>query len=189
MDKNISSSKDKVTLKVIILYICEQIDSLSEQELMQIALETMYMDYFTFSKLLGELLDEDLLSATIRKDESHKANPPKRFSLTNKGAVVLETLSDNIPHAMTKYIQEVISQKSSDKKSNESVISTFEITANASFKLNLELKEKTEAYFKLQFNVPNQEMAKKISENWQKNAGKIYPQILRLINEQDNQDD
>ena len=188
MEKNMSSSKDKVTLKVIILYICEQIDSLSEQELMQIVLETMYMDYFTFSKLLGELIDEDLLSAAIRKDESHKNNPPKRFSLTNKGAVVLETLNDNIPHAMTKYIQEVIAQKNSDKKSSESVVSTFEITANATFKLNLELKEQNETYFKLQFNVPNQGMAKKISENWEKNAGKIYPQILNLLNEQDNQE-
>ncbi len=188
MEKNMSSSKDKVTLKVIILYICEQIDSLSEQELMQIVLETMYMDYFTFSKLLGELLDEDLLSATIRKEESHKANPPKRFSLTNKGAIVLETLNDNIPHAMTKYIQGIIAQKNSDKKSSESVVSTYEITANASFKLNLELKEQNETYFKLQFNAPNQEMAKKISDNWKKNAGKIYPQILSLINEQDDKD-
>lgn len=184
-NSNVQSTHDKVTQKVIILYICENLDSLNRQELMQIALESMYMDYFQFTALLDELVEEKLISATLRKDDANTSTPrnSERYSLTSTGLSVLNTLRSNIPTAVSKTIHTLLRKNQQQISQSKNIAATYELLADGNYKLTLTLKENTvNPYFKLTLLVPNQSIAEQLKQNWLQNAPDIYPQILSYLN-------
>lgn len=183
-NSNTSSKQDLVTQKVIILYICEKLDSLNKQELMHIALESMYMDYFQFSKVLDELIEEDLIAATLRKSESQDKKAQARYSLAPKGLVVLDTLRSNIPNAVTKYINELLVKSNQELDRLESVISDIDLLEDGSYNVKLSLKEKQNPYLSIEIKVPNRDMAKSVEKNWHGRAGAIYTEILQILYDQ-----
>ena len=181
-----NSINDKVTLKVILLYICENMDSLTHEAFMETALESMYMDYFKFSSLLKELLEENLITASTRKHESSNTLAPLRYSLTQSGLAVLNTLRSNIPQAITKYLHSILAKSNQEIKNNDSIEAHYKLLANGSYSVYLALNEGLNSYFKLELEVPNLEIAKKITNSWKENASTSYPQILYFISSEES---
>ena len=173
--------QDKVNQKVILLYICERVDSISYQDLMQIALESMYMDYFQFTFVLDELLEEKLLAATLRKDESEDFNAQARYSLTSTGKLVLDTLKSNIPLAVAQHINDLIEKTSAQIDKERSIDIDKSLLPDGSFRVDLDLKENDISYFSLGLKVPNKDMADKLITKLKNNVTSLYPQILKLI--------
>lgn len=173
--------QDKVNQKVILLYICERVDSISYQDLMQIALESMYMDYFQFTFVLDELLEEKLLAATLRKDESEDFNAQARYSLTSTGKLVLDTLKSNIPLAVAQHINDLIEETSAQIDKERSIDIDKSLLPDGSFRVDLDLKENDISYFSLGLKVPNKDMADKLITKLKNNVTSLYPQILKLI--------
>lgn len=173
--------QDKVNQKVILLYICERVDSISYQDLMQIALESMYMDYFQFTFVLDELLEEKLLAATLRKDESEDFNAQARYSLTSTGKLVLDTLKSNIPLAVAQHINDLIEETSAQIDKERSIDIDKSVLPDGSFRVDLDLKENDISYFSLGLKVPNKDMADKLITKLKNNVTSLYPQILKLI--------
>ena len=173
--------QDKVNQKVILLYICERVDSISYQDLMQIALESMYMDYFQFTFVLDESLEEKLLAATLRKDESEDFNAQARYSLTSTGKLVLDTLKSNIPLAVAQHINDLIEKTSAQIDKERSIDIDKSLLPDGSFRVDLDLKENDISYFSLGLKVPNKDMADKLITKLKNNVTSLYPQILKLI--------
>ena len=173
--------QDKVNQKVILLYICERVDSISYQDLMQIALESMYMDYFQFTFVLDELLEEKLLAATLRKDESEDFNAQARYSLTSTGKLVLDTLKSNIPLAVAQHINDLIEETSAQIDKERSIDIDKSLLPDGSFRVDLDLKQNDISYFSLCLKVPNKDMADKLITKLKNNVTSLYPQILKLI--------
>ena len=173
--------QDKVNQKVILLYICERVDSISYQDLMQIALESMYMDYFQFTFVLDELLEEKLLAATLRKDESEDFNAQARYSLTSTGKLVLDTLKSNIPLAVAQHINDLIEETSAQIDKERSIDIDKSLLPDGSFRVDLDLKQNDISYFSLGLKVPNKDMADKLITKLKNNVTSLYPQILKLI--------
>lgn len=175
---------DKVTRKVILLAICEKLDSLTRQELMETALESMYMDYFQFVELLDELLQEQLVSATQRKHEVRldaAGRVPERFSLTEKGLRVLNTLRDKIPSPVSAYVHRSLNERESVLKNEGSVHQSKRLLEDGSYEVQLELYERGNRYFACQVHVPNEAMAASCCERWSREAGSLYPEILKIL--------
>lgn len=175
---------DKVTRKVIILAICEKLDSLTRQELMETALESMYMDYFQFIELLDELLQEKLLAAAQRKGESRldaRGRAPERFSLTRKGLLVLDTLRDKMPVPVTAYLHRALLARESELKQENSLSAVYNLMPNGRYEVTLELFDQGDRYFSCRLDVPNQTMARGACDRWKTEAGKLYPEFLRLL--------
>ncbi len=187
--KNTNNAQDKVTQKVIILYICEKIDSLNKQELMQIALESMYMDYFQFTTILDELISEDLISGTYRKSESSNRNTSERFSLTSKGAVILDTLRSNIPVAVTRHLNEILSKNNEEIERSESIITNIKPLEDGTYTLELSLSERQDPYFSITINTPNREISSQLENNFKNNAADIYAKVMGILHEYNQADD
>lgn len=175
---------DKVTRKVILLSICEKLDSLTQQELMETALETMYMDYFQFVELLDELRQEHLLAASQRKGEVRldaAGRVPERFSLTEKGARVLETLRTKIPAPVTAYLHRSLRERETVIKNESSVHADYRLQPDGSYEVSLELYEKGLRYFACRFAVPGKTLAEAACARWEEKAAAIYPAVLELL--------
>lgn len=175
---------DNVTRKVILLYICEKLDSLTRAELMETALESMYMDYFQFTQLLDELLSEHLLTASERKDETVRdaaGRVPERFSLTKKGLAVLNTLRDHIPSAVSAYLHRNLLKREVEFKNENSVKADYRLLPDGNYEISFELYEKGNRYFSCCLDVPDRLMASRACENWKANASDLYPVILKKL--------
>lgn len=176
--------QDKVTRKVILLYICETLDNLTHQELMQTALESMYMDYFQFSTLLDELLAEKLVTGALRKGEDAKTaqgKAPERYSLTQSGLAVLDTLRKQIPLPVTSYLRKTLRDREQNLRDEKSVHADWQILPDGKFEVTLALYEKDQRYFQCQFSVPGEEAAVGLCQRWKNAAGSLYPQLLQLL--------
>ncbi len=176
--------QDKVTRKVILLYICETLDNLTYQELMQTALESMYMDYFQFSALLDELLSENLLAKAQRKAEAARTaqgQPAERYSLTNHGLKVLDTLRQQIPVPVTAYLHKALKERNRNLQNTHSVRADWQVRPDGQFEVTLTLHENNTRYFKCQILSPDQANAVRLCEHWEAEAGAVYPEILQLL--------
>lgn len=175
---------DKVTRKVILLSICKKLDNLTLQDLMEIALESMYMDYFQFVTLLDELLDEQLLSKALRKGEKQvdaAGRVPERFSITPKGLLVLDTLKDQIPTPVNAYLHRSLSERESALKNESSVHARTALLPEGQYELHLELYENGERYFSCRLAVPSEKIAKEAARRWKEEAAVLYPEVLKLL--------
>ncbi len=86
--------------KLILLKIAKQIPSITSNQLTNLALETLYMDYFTMIQAFGELQRDHLLLIAVRKDESETdaaGKPLERCDISAQGELILKTLDHKIP--------------------------------------------------------------------------------------------
>ncbi len=175
---------DKVTRKVILLYIAETLDNLTYQEFMETALESMYLDYFQFSQLLTELLDERLLAKAERKNEESltaQGRPAERYSLTPSGLVVLDTLRKQIPVPVTAYLHKALRAREQDLQNEHSIRAHWKVRPDGQYEVSFSLYEKETRYFKCQITVPDENTAVALCNHWDKQAPELYPQILALL--------
>lgn len=175
---------DKVTRKVILLYIAETLDSLTYQEFMETALESMYLDYFQFSQLLTELLNENLLAKAVRKNEETRTaqgHPTERYSLTPGGLAVLDTLRKQIPVPVTAYLHKALRKREQDLHNEHSIRAMWKVRPDGQYEVSFSLYEKQTRYFKCQITVPDEDSATTLCEHWDQAAPELYPQILALL--------
>lgn len=183
---DVKPSSDKVSRKVIILSICEKLDNLTKQELMQTALETMYMDYFQFSALLDELEDEKLLNLALRKGETSRTasgHAPERYSLTPQGLTVLNTLRKHLPIPVSAYLERVMQERGQSIKAEQSSAANWQVLPNGHYQVSLSLFESGSRFFHLEIDVPNEKQAVRLCQNWKNNAASVYPAILMKLDD------
>ncbi len=179
-------SSDNVTRKVILLSICEKLDSLTKQEFMQSSLETMYMDYFQFSELLDELTQEKLIISTLRKNEATRTatgHAPERYSITEKGLQVLDTLRTHLPVPVSAYLERSMQARGQALKEKQSITATWQIMPNGHYQVTLSLFEYGQRYFYLEIDQPSESQAKALCSRWKNKAISMYPKILQAIQE------
>lgn len=103
--------------KLILLRIVKQIPSITSNQLTNLALETLYMDYFTMIQAFGELQRDHLLLIAVRKDESETdaaGKPLERCDISTQGELILKTLDHKIPLHVKTYLYQATSSKRKD---------------------------------------------------------------------------
>lgn len=182
---SMSEGNEKVTKKVILLYIADRLAGLTQDEFIEIAIDTIYMDYFEFSHIYNQLLDDRFLLEDTRKGETNldaDGNPTKRVNITSDGKQILSSLYASVPQAIRNHLKQSTDDSLKVRSNADTVKANFSPEISGNYRMHLQLKDdEMNSLLDLSFTVPNREMALQTSENWELHYAELYPRILAVL--------
>ncbi len=174
------SSSDNTTAlaenKVLILYILNQIQSgIIEDGLYKIITTINNINYFYFKEVLTDLLDSKLVGK-FTKDEEDCV-----IKITSEGINALSLTLDVLPGILKLKADNIFKKEFSSITNETSIIAEFTPKSENDYIIKCKIIEKNETIFEVQTYAGSRDRAKKIVDNWNNNASKIYPKILNIL--------
>ncbi len=175
------SSSDNTTAlaenKVLILYTLNQVENgLLEDGLYKIISSINNVNYFYFKEVLTDLLDSKLVGLFTKDEEDESV-----LRITSEGKNALSLTIDVLPGLLKLKADNVFKSKFSSIVDETSVITEFTPKSENDYTIKCKIVEKNETIFEVRTFVGSRDRAKKIVDNWNKNASKLYPKILDIL--------
>ncbi|CAG7585727.1 hypothetical protein PEPTYR26121_00197 [Peptoniphilus tyrrelliae] len=167
------SSFELALNKLLILYIIDNFNhKLKENDLSFFVLDIELFNYFYFKQYLKELESTGLVLF----------DGDKKYYLSEDGVKTLNIFYEQIPEENIKFLDEKIEKYRHELLLKNSVSTeTFE-ESGANY-AHLKIKDDEIDVLDLKIETSDEEMAKKISANFKKNAENIYSEILKILTE------
>ena len=167
--------------KLLILYIVQKINHpVNYKELLELVISISDMNYFDFQQLLQDLLDDKFILKYIQNDD-------EIIELTEEGKNALDLTIDMLPGIIKLKIDSSFKEQYNKIKDEFSVYARYTPITETNFTVNCKIIENSQTIFDLQTVADSREQAKQIVNNWNKNADKIYPNILKILTETNNE--
>ena len=180
-----SSSDNTTTLaenKVLILYILNKIpDGILEGGLYKIISSINDVNYFYFKEVLTDLMDSKLVGIFTKDEEEESV-----LKLTSEGNNALSLTIDVLPGILKLRADNVFKEEFPSISNETSIVAEFIPRNENDYIIKCRVIEKNETIFEVKTFAGSRERAKKIVDNWNKNASKIYPKILDILLEDNN---
>lgn len=175
-----SSNSDNATTtlaenKVLILYILNLINNdFKEDALFKIISSINDINYFYFKQILTDLIDSKLVG-TYTKDEE----PVIKITTEGKNAYLLT--KDVLPGIMKLKADNIFQEEFANIEEESSVIAEYTPKNENDYMIKCKIVENNETIFEVKTFVGSRDRAKRIVDNWNKNATTIYPEILNML--------
>ena len=161
--------------KLLILYILQKINHpVSYKELLELVISISDMNYFDFQQFLQDLLDGNFILKYIQNDE-------EIIELTAEGKNALDLTIDMLPGIIKLKVDSSFKQQYNKIKDEFSVYAKYVPISETNFTVTCKIIENSQTIFHLEIMADSKEQAKQIVNNWNKNAEKIYPEILNQL--------
>ena len=178
-----SDSETLAKKKALILYILDKVSNpISNDALLKLVVSIDNMNYFYFQEFLLDLLENKYIVNYIQDGESI-------YELTNEGKQALSLVKDLIP-GITKFKVDNNFKETLGEIQNEiSVSSDFIPHSENDYSVKCKIVENNQTLFELQVFAGSRDQAKAISDNWNTNAEKLYPEILEILTKNSTKED
>ena len=162
--------------KVLILYILNQIpDGIIEDGLFKIITAINDVNYFYFKQVLTDLLDTKLVGIFTKEEEEDV------LKITSEGTNALSLTEDVLPGILKLKADNVFKKELSSIANETSVIAEFTPKNENDYTIKCKIVENNETIFEVKTFAGSRDRAKRIVDNWNQNASKIYPKILDIL--------
>ena len=163
--------------KVLILYLLNQIEEgIIEDGLYKIISSINNVNYFYFKEVLTDLIDSKLVGLYTKDDEDESV-----LKITSEGKNALSLTIDVLPGLLKLKADNIFQKEFSSITEKISVISEFTPKSENDYTVRCKIVETNETMFEVRTYAGSRDRAKKIVDNWNKNASKIYPRILEIL--------
>ncbi|MGB4609156.1 MAG: DUF4364 family protein [Saccharofermentanales bacterium] len=176
---------DSSQAALIMLSIIEKQPNSTSENIIDSAINSLYLDYFSAAAALDLLTKQHLIHISENKSEAeHTASgkPVSRLNITPEGSAVLKALGNTLPNQVLDFLDKL----STLEKKERTLTAHYSEDSEHNFKIKLEQKNHNQIVFSLELNVPTEKMARNICQNWQENAAEIYQALFLLLLPQDN---
>lgn len=161
--------------KVLILYILNLIDNdFKQDDLFNIISSINNINYFYFKQVLTDLIDSKLVGTYTKENE-----PVIRITSEGKNAYILT--KDVLPGIMKLKADNIFAKEFSNIEEASSIIAEFTPKSENEYIIKCKIVENNETIFEVKTVAGSRERAKRIVDNWNKNATNIYPEILNML--------
>ena len=172
MEKSIT---DLAENKVLILYLLNKLtDGIKSDNLYKIVSSTNNINYFYFQELLTDLIDTNLVGSFTKEDDTF-------IKITSDGQNSLSLTKSLLPGILKLKADHVFKDEVSCIAEESSIITEYIPTDENNYTVKCKIVEKTETIFEISTFAGSRDRAKQISDNWKNNANVIYPKILELL--------
>ena len=162
--------------KVLILYLLDQIpNGIIENGLFKIVTSINNVNYFFFKQVLTDLLETKLVGL-ITKDENEAV-----IKITSEGKNALSLTKDVLPGILKLKADNLFKEELSSVTEETSVTAEFIPKNENDYTIKCRIVENNETIFEVKTVAGSRERAKRIVDNWNSNASKIYPEILDIL--------
>ena len=170
-----SDSETLAENKALILYILDKVKKpITNNALFELVLSIENMNYFYFQHFLLDLIDNNYIVNYNKNSESF-------YELTELGEETLSLVKDMIPGILKFKVDNNIKQDLKEVENKSSIVADFTPNDDNGFTVELKIIDNNNVIFNLKVYAGSREQAKKIIDNWTKNAEELYPNILGLI--------
>ena len=172
------SNSDNTALaenKVLILYLLDQINTeIIQDGLFKIISSINNVNYFYYRQVLTDLIDSKLVGTYTKDDES-------LIKITSEGKNALSLTKDVLPGIIKLKTDNILKKELSSIKAALSVSAEFFPKSENDYTVKCKIVENNETIFEVQTYAGSRDRAKRIVDNWNKNASEIYPEILNIL--------
>lgn len=162
--------------KVLILYLLDQIpNGIIENGLFKIVTSINNVNYFFFKQVLTDLLETKLVGL-ITKDEDEAV-----IKITSEGKNALSLTKDVLPGILKLKADNLFKEELSSVTEESSVTAEFIPKNENDYTIKCRIVENNETIFEVKTVAGSRDRAKRIVDNWNSNASKIYPEILDIL--------
>ena len=163
--------------KVLILYFLNQLPSgIIENGLYKIVTAVNGVNYFYFKQVLTDLIETKLVGL-LTNDE----NEDSVLKITSEGKNALSLTKDILPGIVKLKADSLFKEELSSIENETSVTAEFIPKNENDYTIKCKIVENNETIFEVKTVAGSRDRAKRIVDNWNNNASKIYPEILDIL--------
>lgn len=161
--------------KVLILYILNKVGkSISHNELLELVVSILDMNYFYFEQFLLDLLEDNYLNKYQKENDDI-------YELTDAGKEALSLTLDILPGILKLKVDSKFKENFETIKDKYSISAEYSPITETDFSVTCKIIENNNTIFHLELYAGSRDQAKKIVNNWNNNASSIYPEIFNLL--------
>lgn len=177
-----SDSNTLATNKVLILYILDKIAKpINNDGLYKLVLSIVDMNYFYFQQFLLDLLEDKYITTYTKEDIAI-------YEITTTGRETLKLTEDIVPGILKLKVDSSIKEELNIVEEGLSITADFTPHSEKEFTVTCKITENNITTFEIQTFVTSASLAKEIVDNWEKRAFKIYPKMIELLYEKDQEE-
>ena len=161
--------------KVLILYTLNKINKdIAENNLFKIISSINDINYFYFGQTLNDL-------AQTRLVDSYTKDKDTIYRITSEGKNALSLTKDILPGIVKLKADNIFKQELSNIEEECSIVAEYTPKNENDYKIKCKIVENNETIFEVSTFAGSRDNAKKIVDNWNKNAHTIFPKVLDLL--------
>lgn len=161
--------------KALILYILYKVSKpISNDALLKLVLSIENMNYFYFQQFLLDLIDNKYIF-------SYEQNSEVIYELTPEGKTASELTVDLIPGIVKFRADNNLKEILGKIEDEMSITADFVPHSENEYSVKCKIVENNQTLFEVQAYAGTHEQAKFVADNWLKNANKLYPKILNIL--------
>ena len=161
--------------KILLLYILSKVGkAISHNELLELVTSIVDMNYFYFQQFLLDLLEDNYIT-------KYQIEDADIYEITDEGKNAINLTIDIVPGILKLEVDSKFKKNLDTVKDKFSVTSEYTPISEREFTVRCKIVENNTTLFDLHAHAGSREQAKKMVENWTKNAEKLYPKILNII--------
>ena len=167
--------------KIQILYLVDRAPGVSYNLLMEKCMESLYTDFFTFSRAYDELISGNLMDKSNSGEYSGEAvGSVEKLTLTDGGKAVLNDLISSLSMPLLSHLDEAAADILAEMSRNSGTNASMELTEDMKFRVILHCEDNGKP-FSATVTVDDEATAVRICKNWKNNCGKVPGEFLKLI--------
>ncbi|NLJ70701.1 MAG: DUF4364 family protein [Clostridiaceae bacterium] len=169
---------------LIMLSIIEKQPNSTSENIIDSAINSLYLDYFSAAAALDLLIKQHLIHLSENKSEvefTALGKPVNRLNITPEGSAVLKALGNTLP----TQVQDFLEKLSTHEQKERTLTAHYSEDSEHNFRIKLEQRNHNQVIFSLELNVPTEKMARNICQNWQNNSVEIYQALFHILLPQD----
>ncbi len=161
--------------KILLLYILNKVGKpISHNELLELVLSIVDMNYFYFQQFLLDLLEDNYIVKYIQEDT-------EIYEVTEEGKTAIDLTIDIIPGILKLEVDSKFKENLDNVTDKFSISAEYSPISEREYSVRCKIIENNITLFDLQAHAGSKEQAKKIVDNWNTNASEIYPKILEIL--------
>ena len=172
MEKSIA---DLAENKVLILYLLNKLpDGIKSDNLYKIVSSANNINYFYLQELLTDLIDTNLVGSFTKEDDTF-------IKITSDGQNSLSLTKSLLPGILKLKADNIFKTEVSNIAEESSIVTEYIPKDENNYTVKCKVIEKNETIFEISTFAGSRERAKQISDGWKNNANTIYPKIIDLL--------
>lgn len=169
--------------KVLILYLLNKLqDGIKSDNLYKIVSSANNMNYFYFQELLTDLIESNFVGSFTNDEDTI-------IKITSDGQNALSLTKSLLPGILKLKADNVFKEEISSIAEESSIITEYIPKDEKNYTVKCKIIEKNETVFEVSTFAGSRDRAKQISDNWKNSANSIYPKIMDLLLNGDNNEE
>lgn len=173
---------DLPNAKLILLYILSKVPGIPSSELMSLAIQSLYMDYFLYMQAKEELKRDHLMLEAVRKGETRldaESRPIELCDISPEGTTVLTRLLPTMSSGILSYLTDATSDKLRDTRRESSVLAGYSPDANGAYLVRLVLSDGARTTADLKLYAPDEKTAENMCRRWKVSTADVYTSLIK----------